>query len=181
MNHRWTRTMFTLAPLFLLFAVRAFSQSAPLSRPETAPIHNWQTAWSRVPAKAKIQVVTVDQPHRTRGCHIQSFTPEKLVCSGPLGHSHTYLPQNVIALILPGDGEMRFPLWLGFNAGLGAAIWATVVLTATCPACAVATGIAALLFFGAAGSTLYADETPDRLLYLAPGQTLTGNLGLIHP
>ena len=75
---------------------------------------------------------------------------------------------------------MRLPMFLGFNAGLGAAIWGTVVLAAACPACAVGTGIAALFFFSAAGVTAYADGQPDRLLYLAPGQTLSGKLGFVE-
>jgi len=55
---------------------------------------------------------------------------------------------------------------------LGAAIWGTVVLAPVCPPCAVGTGIAAFLIFGATGAVLIGDDMPDRLLYLAPGQTL---------
>jgi hypothetical protein len=44
----------------------------------------------------------------------------------------------------------------------------TVVLAAACPACAVGTGIAAYFRFGFAGSLVYVDGVPDRLLYLLP-------------
>ena len=69
---------------------------------------------------------------------------------------------------------------LGLNGGLGAAIWGAVVLAATCPVCAVATGIAAYFFFGAAGAILIGDDQPDRLLYLAPGQELSRKLGYVQ-
>jgi hypothetical protein len=66
---------------------------------------------------------------------------------------------------------------LGLNAGIGAAIWGTVVLAPICPACAVATGIQAFFFFGAAVNILICDYKPNRLLYLAPGQQLSKKLG----
>jgi len=54
------------------------------------------------------------------------------------------------------------------------------VLTATCPACAGATALVALLLFGAAGAIAYSDYVPDQLLYLAPGQQLREKLGYVH-
>ncbi len=75
---------------------------------------------------------------------------------------------------------MKLWLALGFNGGLGAAIWGTVVLAAACPACAVGTGIAALFFFGAAGAVLIGDDQPDQLLYVAPGRGLSHRLGYIQ-
>jgi len=54
------------------------------------------------------------------------------------------------------------------------------MLAAPCPACAVVTGIVALLLFGAAGAILVGDNQPDRLLYLAPGQQLTGKLRFVQ-
>ena len=96
------------------------------------------------------------------------------------------VPAAVAARGFPASAQLTVPLYvkddtLGANAGLGAAIWGTVVLAATCPACAVATGITALFFFGAAGAILIADDQPDRLLYLAPGQELTGKLRSVQP
>ena len=123
----------------------------------------------------KSQVVNAPQT-----CHIQSFTIDKLVCSRAIGGSRTYLPQQIVALILPGDGALKLRLVLGFNGGLAAAILGTVVLVATCPVCAVAAGIAALFFFGAAGAVLIGDDQPNHLLYLAPGQQLSGKLGFVQ-
>jgi len=130
--------------------------------------------------KGKLFVVTVDQPQRLQVCHIQSFTLDKLVCSRPIGSPRVYLPQQILAVILPGDDDLKLRLVLGLNGGLGAAIWGTVVLAAACPACAVATGIAAFFFFGAAGAVLIGDDQPNRLLYLAPGQQLSPKLGYIE-
>jgi hypothetical protein len=118
----------------------------------------------------KFVVVTVDQPNRKQACRVQSFTKDKLVCTRVIGGPRTYLSNQVIALIVPGDDALRIRLVLGFNAGLGAAIWGTIVLAATCPACGVATGIAALIMFAAAGATLIGDGQPERLLYVAAGQ-----------
>jgi hypothetical protein len=142
----------------------------------------WQGAQSigASESKLKLSVVTIDQPNRRQTCHVQSFTVEKLVCSRAIGGPRTYLPEQVLALIVPGDGGLRLPMWLGFNGGLGTAIWGTVALAAACPACAVGTGIAALICFCAAGAIAYADDQPDRLLYLAPGQHLSGKLGSVQ-
>ena len=95
---------------------------------------------------------------------------DKLVCSRAIGGPRTYLPKQVVALILPGDSDLKLRLVLGLNGGLAAAIWGTVVLAASCPVCAVATGVVALLLFGAAGAVLMGDDQPDHVLYLAPGQ-----------
>ena len=61
------------------------------------------------------------------------------MCARVFGGPRIYLPQQILALIIPGDDAVRIRLALGFNAGLGAAIWGTFVLAATCPACAVGT------------------------------------------
>ena len=90
----------------------------------------------------------MDQPHRKQSCRVEAYTPDKLVCSRILGGERTYTTPEVLALILPGDDGLRVPMFLGFDAGLGASIWATAVLAAACPACAAATGVAALFFFG---------------------------------
>jgi hypothetical protein len=140
----------------------------------------WQNAQMSVPAKSKLMVVTFDQLDHQQGCRVQSFTDDRLVCSRNIGRSRTYLRQEIAALIVPGDSGTRLPLFLGFNGGLGAAIWGTVVLAAACPAYAVGTGIAALIFFSLAGVTAYADDQPARLQYLAPGQELSRKLGYVE-
>ena len=183
MPQRTVRRILTLSAFALVAATIALAQSPDSPEIVAIPIRSsnpWQDAQSAGPSRGKLFVVTLDQPHRRQTCHIQSFTPDKLVCSRAIGGPRTYLPAQVVALILPGDGAFRLRLLLGLNVGLGAAIWGTVVLAATCPACAVGTGIAALILFGNAGVALFDDE-PDRLLYLAPGQQLTGKLRLIEP
>ena len=85
-----------------------------------------------------------------------------------------------LPLSFPAMVHSRVPIWLGLNAGLGAAIWGTVVLTATCPACAAGTAIVALFFLSAAGATAYTDDVPDRLLYSAPGKQLSRKLGYMR-
>jgi hypothetical protein len=187
MPQRTVRRMLILFALVLFSTTIALAQASSSIQVSTIPAGNsyvssWQVAQQVGSSKHKLIVVTLDQPQRRRSCHIQSFTKEKLVCSRGIGGSHAYLPQQVLALILPGFNEgLRIPMWLGFNAGLGTAIWGTVVLAAACPACAVGTGIAALICFAAAGALTYGDGQPDRLLYLAPGQELSGKLGSIQP
>jgi len=174
--------LFSLCPL--LIAQQPQSAAPPSTETFAVPIstsNSWQVAQSANSSKDRLFVVTIDKPERRQTCHVRSFTLDKLVCSRAIGGSRTYLRQQVVALILPGDDGLKLRLVLGLNGGLGAAIWGTVVLAATCPACAVATGVAALFFFGAAGAVLIGDDQPDRLLYLAPGQQLTGKLRFVQP
>jgi hypothetical protein len=172
MSHRTIRNFTTSFAITLAATTIALAQSStPQTRPTVAAV-NWQIAQSAGSSKRNLFVVTVDQPQRWHPCHVQSFTVDKLVCAREIGGTRTYLPQQIAALILPGDHDVRLRLLLGFNGGLAAAIFSTVVLAAVCPPCAVATGIAALFFFGAAGAVLIGDDQPDRLLYLAPGQQL---------
>ena len=140
--------------------------------------HSSQSAPPKI--SGKLIVVTVDQPNRRQSCRVQSYTPEKLVCQRAIGGPRTYLTPQILALILPGDGGLRLRIVLGLNGGMGAAIWGTVVLAAACPACAVATGVAALLLFCAAGATLIGDGVPDRLVFLAPGQHLSSKLDYVE-
>jgi hypothetical protein len=148
---------------------------------ERIPAKSTSYGWQFSPTNRKLFVVTVGQPDRRQMCHIQSFTEDKLVCSRAFGGSRTYLRQQVAALILPGfDERLRLPIFLGANVGLGTAIWGTVILAATCPVCAAATGVAALICFGAAGTMVYGDDVPDHLLYLAPGQELSPKLGYVQ-
>jgi len=181
MPQRTIRSILTLFTLALVSATIALAQSSTSSEaPLTPTRNNWQIAQSVGSSKGKLFVVTLDQPSRRQTCHIQSFTVDKLVCSRAIGGPRTYLQQQIVALILPGDGDLKLRLVLGINGGLAVAIWGTVVLAATCPPCAVATGIVAFALFSAAGAILYGDDQPDRLLYLAPGQQLTGKLSFVQ-
>lgn len=169
MYERTIRSILNLSALALVSATVGLAQSTTFEVPVNTYVSDWQVAQQVGSAQGKLIVVTVDQPDRRQTCHVRSFTRDKLVCSRALASPRTYLPQQVAALIIPGDTvRLRIPLWLGLNAGLGASIWGTVVLAAVCPACAVGTGIAALFFFGFAGALMYADDQPDRVLYRAP-------------
>jgi hypothetical protein len=186
MAHRYTRRILTLCAFTLISATIALAQS-PAS-PETAelPIGNttsdtWQSAQQAGSSKDTLIIVTLDQPNRRQTCHLRSYTADELVCSRAIGGPRTYFRQQVVALILPGEGGLRLVGVLGLYAEAGAAIWGTVVLAATCPACAVATGFVAFgCFIGAQFIQAADDLRPDRLLYLAPGQQLSPKLGHVH-
>jgi hypothetical protein len=175
------RTIYRMLLLFVFVLVsRGIGLAQAPGSPEaivTPDGNDWRTAQSAAPAKGKLIVVTRDRPGHRQSCHVQSFTSEKLVCSRVLGESRTYLREQIAAIILPGDGHLKLRLALGLNGAAGAAVWGTVVLAATCPACAVATAIAAVVILCATGAILIADDQPDRVLYLAPGQRVTGRLG----
>ena len=182
MPQQYIRSILTLLALAVISLTLAVAQSRTSPEPGTVPSnHDWQDAQSVGSSNRKLFVVTIAQPSRRQTCRIRSFTPDKLVCSRVIGGPRTYLPGQIIALILPGDHGLKLRLALGLNGGLAAAVWGTVVLAAICPACAVVTGIVALALFGAAGAVLIGDEQPDRLLYLAPGQRLTGKLRFLQP
>jgi len=182
MLRRTIRSILTLFALALVSASIALAQSRiSTGAPAITTRNTWQVAQLVGSSKSKLFVVTLDQPHRRQTCRIQSFTTEKIVCSRAIGRPRTYLPQQVVALILPGDDGLKLRLALGLNGALAAAIWGTVAFAGPCPACAVATGIAALVFFGAAfGAAFIADYQPDRLLYLAPGHQLMAKLRFIQ-
>jgi hypothetical protein len=181
-------TLFTIAFASATIALAQFATSTEVQPLTTSDTHDitlnsgktWQGAQVVGSSMGKLLVVTIDQPDRRQTCRVHSFTLDKLVCSHAIGGPRTYLPQQVAALFIPGDGHLKLRLVLGLNGGMGAAIWGTVVLAATCPACAVGTGIAALLLFLAAGAILIGDDQPDRLLYIAPGLPLSGKLGYVQ-
>jgi hypothetical protein len=165
-----------LSPTFVL----GQDQPTPPHPPMADPLQRWDYASLRAPSGRKIVVVTMSHPTHRIACRVRSFTVDQLACKRPFGKSRIYKPQEVAALIIPCDEDLRLRLVLGFNSALAAAIWGTVVLAPTCPPCAVGTGIAAFLFFSAAGATLIGDDQPDSLLYLAPGQTLNKKLGYVN-
>lgn len=163
------RSIINLFGIVLISATFAFAQAGTsFAVPLSGGNQSWESAQSLSSGKHKLIVITLDQPDHRQTCHVRSFTQEKLVCAHGLRPSRAYLPQQLAAIILPGDEKLRIPLFLAFNGGLGAAIWGTVALAAACPVCAAATGIAALIFFGAAGAVAYSDDQPDREIYLSP-------------
>jgi len=171
-----------LAALALLTSTIALAQSGPTasSLPDHPHYDNPKfTTWNslaEVNPGGKLLVVTLSQPTSRHTCSVHSMTATELVCKAPFGATRTYPSSNIAALIVPGDFDLKMRLVIAFNAALGASIWGTVVLAAACPPCAVATGIAAFLFFGSAGAVLIGDDVADTLLYLAPGQTFQAKL-----
>lgn len=170
MFQRTVHNALLIGGLGLVSAAFVLAQSTKIEIPLASAHDSWEAAQSAGQSAYKLMVVTVDRPQRKQACRVRSFTADKLVCSRVIGKPRAYLLRQVLALMIPGDEGMKLPFVLGANAGLGAAIWGTVVLAAACPACAVATGIAAFLFFDAAAVVLIADDTPDRVIYLAPGE-----------
>jgi len=168
-----------------IFAIVLASTSAVVAQSsastETAKIpidnksagDNWQAALQTWSTFGKLVVVTVEQPNRRQSCHLQSFTPDELVCTRAKGRRRTYLRQQVTALILPGDGDIKPWLEALGSGESGAAIWGTILLAGTCPACAAATAFVAFYSLIGIWVAHFADDLgPDRLLYLAPGQHL---------
>ena len=184
MTQRAVRRILVILAFTLGSAGIALAQSATSLETVTIPIaasNSWQAALRAGSSKGKLSVVTLDQPNRRQSCRMQSYTPKELVCFRGSGGARTYLMQDVLALILPSNGRMKRAFVLGLNGVSAAAIWGTVVLATTCPACAVVTGIAAVWYLGLAGVTLICDNRPDHLLYVAPGQQLTGKLRFVRP
>jgi hypothetical protein len=185
MSQRTVRRVFTLFALAVVTASIALAQSSTSLKTLVVPPRNtWEIAQSVGSSKGTLFVVTQDQPHHRQTCHMRSYTADELVCSRAIGGPRTYLRQQVVALILPGDQHlklMKLGLVMEFSE-FGAAIWGTVVLAATCPACAVGTGTAAFFYYGIAALFTIGDGgRRDRLIYLAPGQQLTGKLRSIQP
>jgi hypothetical protein len=164
------------------FRILVSSIAFTVAAGQTASAQNgpWELTHSLVRPKGRILVVTMDHPNRFQGCRVKDFTADKLVCSRTIGGRRIFAPGQVVALIDPGDDDYRRRAVFIFNVGLGASIWGTVVLAAACPACAVATGVAALFFFDAAVVTLIGDGVPNRLLYLKPSQSLSAKLGYVQ-
>ena len=118
----------------------------------------------------KLFVVTTSDPKHRHACRVQTFSVDQLICKG--GARTNFRTDEIAALIVRGNYvSNRISLALG-NATLGAAIWGTIVLAPVCPLCAAATAVEAFGAFGFSEVTLICNHVPDRLLYLAPGQTL---------
>ena len=180
-QHTAIRILSLFAAVMISTAVaRSQSQISRDFFSTAAQSHTWSNAQLHGASSRKLYVVTLDQPTRRQSCRVQSFKSDELVCARVIGGSRIYRLNQIAALILPGDDALRRRVLLGLTAGIGAAIWGTVVLAATCPACAVATGIAAFILFSAFGTIGFTDDIPDRLLYLAPGQELSSKLGYVH-
>src|SRR6185312_5156245 len=165
MRSRTLRQLLTLVALVLVPSMLALAQ-APQTR-------TWDGTQQIVIPKQKLYVVTTAQPMQRRYCMVSNVTDDQLVCQSRFGKAHTYRTQDIAAIITPGEHTVVFT-FLAFAGATAAATWGTIVVAATCPLCAVATGAAAgFLFICTLGSGFEADgDRADALLYLAPGQTL---------
>lgn len=179
---RTARRIVTVLATALICTAVALAQSPTATGAVTIPISNkvsansiWPEAGSGGAYKGKVFVVTFDRPDHRQACHIQSITEDRLTCSRGIGAPRTYLREKIVALIIAGDAGSKLPIVLGFNVGLGAAIWGTVVLAATCPPCAVATSIVAFAFFGGAGAVLIGDDQPTASCTLPPANNCRGS------
>ena len=185
LSQQTLRRLFTLAALTLLSASLALAQE--VQQPSHVPAHpsasslvhsasydqprftNWYPL-AVVNPSGKLFVVTTADPKHRHACRVQSFAVDQLICKG--GRQTNFRTDEIAALIVPGNYvSNRISLALG-NATLGAAIWGTIVLAPVCPLCAAATAFQAVNSLGFSTATLVCNHVPDRLLYLAPGQTL---------
>lgn len=120
MAQRSIRCIVTFFALVLVSTTIGFSESS--TRVEPIGIHgrnsSWQVAQVAAASMHRFIVVTVDQLSQRQACRVQSFTAEKLVCARVIGGPRTYLPNQVPALIVPGDNAWRLRVLLGLNAGL---------------------------------------------------------------
>ena len=182
LSQQTLRRLLTLATLMLLSATLALAQhrSVTSARP-SAPTFTaaWREPryrdWSQLyplHLGGRLFVLTTQHPKARHTCHVRSFATDQLVCRDSLGVPHTYKSQDIATLIIPGEYELKLRMLAGFNAGLGAGIWATIVLAPVCPPCAAATALVALCAFSGAGAIMVGDDIEDAILYLAPGQTL---------
>jgi hypothetical protein len=170
MQLRMSRTLVILLAGSVVALAPVLAQTSTVSTLPGSVTSNWDDAQTSLSSSGKLIVVTADEPHQRRVCHVRSMTAERLVCRAGIGLTRTYLPEQIAALIVPGDKVLTIAMFTGFNAGLGASIWSTIILAAACPLCAAGTAAAAFLFFDLGGATLFTGPDPERLAYLAPGQ-----------
>jgi hypothetical protein len=170
MQQRISRTVVILLAGSIVALAPVLAQTNIASTLPEGATSNWEDAQATLASRGRLIVVTADEPHQRRVCHVHSITAEKLVCRNGIGRTRTYLPEQIAALIVPGDKVFTIAMFTGINAGLGASIWASVVLAAACPLCAAGTAVAAFLFFDLGGAILFTGPDPERLVYFAPGQ-----------
>ncbi|HXE06951.1 MAG TPA: hypothetical protein VN612_03565 [Acidobacteriaceae bacterium] len=185
LSQQTLRRLLALATLTLFSAALALAQDAPRQSrdparpPASSLVHSASyntpklTEWNsltEINPSGRLFVVTRADPTHRHTCRVQSFSLDQLICKGH--RRSAFRAQDVAALIVPGN-HISQRIWLAIgNAELGAAIWGTIVLAPVCPLCAAATAFGAFSALGFAATTLMCDNVPDRLLYLAPSQTL---------
>lgn len=160
------RRFISVLALNLILAAVAAGQ-----RPVTSTWHG--AAQELVNTKHTLFIVTIAQPTRRHKCIMSSINDSEIVCEHH-GHKTAFHAADVAALIFPGKHSRWYLYAAAFLVAAVASTWGTVVLAPICPACAVATGVAALfLYLMAPASPMMTDgDSPDRLFYVAAGQTL---------
>jgi hypothetical protein len=165
-----------LRRLISILALNSFFAAVALGQ---APVAStWQGVQEELfNTKHTLYVVTIAHPKTRHTCPMQSIDASQIVCNHH-GHATAYFAKDIAALIHRGDHTRVYPFAAGFLAAGGAATWGTVVLASVCAPCAVITAVAALFFYQLAGlSGMLTDaDSPDELLYLAPGQALKVSL-----
>ena len=170
-----TRLLLQLACSAALLAAPAFAQEFLIPQaPDPAAIPSWPIT---VPGD-QVLVVTVAEPTKRHACKVQSLTAQALTCTRSLGREPVvYTPEQVAALISPRSHSHAWVQSI-LAAGIGGGIlYGAVLLNPISEAAAVTVGIIAAVVI--LTSPMYAfdgQDTPDRLLFLQPGQTLAVEL-----
>jgi hypothetical protein len=162
-----------LLPLVLTAAVLAAPALAATEQGPTA------TAWPTTVPGSDVLVVTLAQPGKRRPCELGSLTPDALTCVGKHGRKPAvYKPAEVEALISPRYEENLVIPMLSFLGAGGAIIYAATLLNPFTTVGAVVVGIFGGLIACTSGAFAIGANGgyPDRLLYLAPGHTLSVKL-----
>jgi len=150
-----------------LFAVSARGQSSA-STWEVAPV---DVGVGNSPKR--LYVVTKTHPTKRHTCEARSVSTSEIVCEHH-GRPTIYKAEDVAAIIEPGEHSRWHLYSIGFLAASGLTAWGTAVVASICLPCAIAPGFAAFfLFWMAPAMAMGSDgDSPDKLLYIAPGQTL---------
>jgi hypothetical protein len=141
---------------------------------QTSTTSAWEGARAELAnPKQTVYVITIAHPKTRHTCLVQSVNASEIVCAH-YGRTTTFRAGDVGALILRGEHARWYLYAAGFLAAGGGATWATVALSSVCIPCAAATGLAALVLYTLAPmcAMMTDGDSPDQLLYLAPGQTL---------
>ncbi len=167
-----TRPLLALAFSATLLATPLFAQEFLIpQRPDPAAIPSWPVT---VPLD-EVLVVTVAEPGKRHSCKVKSLTAQALTCSRSLGRDPVvYEPEQVEALISPRSHSHAWVQAL-LAAGIGGGImYGAVLLNPISEAAAVTVGIiAAFVIISSPMYALDGDDTPDSLLFLQPGHTLS--------
>jgi hypothetical protein len=172
-----SKLMATIAATLLFLGNLASAQERSVAG---APAPSWQVwaNWEGSPAFApgkKVFVVTIAKPRHRQSCRVENLSSAQLVCSRRLGRKPiVYRQQDVLALIDPGFHTRILPYFLGFvGAGAGTITGAVFLASISVVAAVPVAIIGGLILLASPLTAMAADgDTPEVLLYLAPGHQL---------